>query len=173
MTVKAELINEIGWGTEPDLSASQVIQRRGPDVEPCTRDKIRHLLANIVLAAKPRRRACVQEAAADASGENAAVEISLGHLLKALASDDRADFLGHAARPDHRQRRLLGLAGTRDAAQRHADLRWTAVVAVAAQFSFRQLVDEFFLADAVAERAQVEAERVVGGGLRCGVLDDV
>src|SRR4030095_346934 len=144
MTIEAKLIDEIGRRTKPDLAASQAVQGLRTDVKLSAGHEIRHLLADIVFAAKPRWRAGVEEAAADAGGEDAAVEIALCHLFKALAADDRADFVGHAARPDSRQRRLRRVAGTGDAAQRHADFGWPAVVVVSAQFSFGDFVDEFF-----------------------------
>src|SRR6185369_17255405 len=143
MTIQAKLIDEIGRRTKPYLAASQAVQGLRTDVEPRAGHEIRHLLANIIFAAKPRRRAGAEQASADAGSEDAAVEIALGHLFKALAADDRADFGGHVTRPDGRQCRLLGLAGAGDAAQRHADLGRPAIVVVSAQFSFGDLVDEF------------------------------
>src|SRR6185312_3122696 len=151
MSIEAKLIDEIGRRTKPDLAASQAAQRLRTDVEPRAGHEIGHLLTDVILAAEPRWRARVEEAAADAGGEDAAVEIALGHLFKALAADDRADFVRHVSRPDGRQCRLLGLAGAGDAAQRHADLGRPAIVVVSAQFSFGDLVDEFFLADTVGE----------------------
>src|SRR6476620_470477 len=151
MTIQAKLIDEIGRRTKPDLTASQAVQSLRTDVKLRAGHEIRHLLANIVFAAEPRWRAGAEEASADAGSEDAAVEIALGHLFKALAADDRTDFVGHAARPDGRQRRLFRLAGTGDAAQWHADFGRPAIVVVSAQFSFGDLVEQLFLADAIGE----------------------
>src|SRR6476619_5692431 len=173
MTIEAKLIDKIGWRTKPDLAASQAVQSLRANVEPRASYEIRHLLANIVFAAEPRWRAGAEEASADAGSEDAAVEITLGHLFKALAADDRADFVGHAARPEGRQRRLLRLARTGDAAQWHADFGRPAVVVVSAQFSFVDFVDELLLADAVGERAQAEGERIPCNVLRGRVVDGI
>src|SRR3954468_211101 len=160
MTIEAKLIDEIGRSTEPYLAVSQIIQRLRTDIESRTGHEIRHLLTDIILAAKSRWRAGAEQAAADAGGEDAAVEIAFCHLFKTLAADNRADFIWHVARPDGRQRRLLRLAGAGDTAQRHADFGRPAIVIVPAQFSFGDFVNELFLADVVGERAQVEGERI-------------
>ena len=65
MAIEAKLIDEIGRRTKPDLAASQAVQGLRTDVELRSRDEIRHLLADIIFAAKPRWRAGVEEAAAD------------------------------------------------------------------------------------------------------------
>src|SRR3954451_11521983 len=121
MAVEAKLIDKIGGRAKSDVAALQGIEDLPTDVELRAGQKVRHLLANVVLPAKPRRRACVQNAAAHAGGKSRAVEISLGHLLKALAADHGADFLRVASGLDVRQFHLVRPARTGDAALRHAE----------------------------------------------------
>src|SRR5260370_36182870 len=97
MAVEAKLVDEISRRAKSDFPAFQDIQGLRTDVEFCAGQKLRHVLANIVFPAKPRRRAHVQKAAADTGGEDGAVEISLGQLFIALAADNRRDSVGYVS----------------------------------------------------------------------------
>src|SRR4051794_29214465 len=118
MAVEAKLVDEIGRRAEADFLAPQGIEGLRADAEFAAGQQVRHLLADVVLPAKALWRARVQEAAADADGKRLAVEIALGHLLKALAADDGADLFGRLAGLNRRQLQLVRGARAGNAAER-------------------------------------------------------
>src|SRR5688572_4148374 len=115
MAVEAELVDEVSRRAKTAAAGARARERGLGDAAPG--EEVRQLLADVVLAAEAIVRARVEQTAADARRECAAVEEARRHGLEALAADDAADL----ARRVRSQSAFVRATASRDATERHAD----------------------------------------------------